>query len=96
MANTFANAPLDRFARGNRHALTEPQQRGALLFFTSGTCVNCHGVAGASNEMFTDFENYVAGIPQIAPKGFGLKSGGDPLNAEDFPGNFAFSGPGLR
>jgi len=92
MDNTFANAPLDRFARGYRRALTESQQRGALLFFTRGTCVSCHGVAGASNEMFTDFENYVAGIPQIAPKGFGLRRGGDPLNAEDFPGNFAFSG----
>ena len=92
VANSFANAPLDRFARGHRHALTESQQRGALLFFTKG-CLSCHGVAGASNEMFTDFENYVAGIPQIAPKGFGLKPGGDPLNADDFPGNFAFSGP---
>ena len=93
MANTFANAPLDRFARGHRHALTESQQRGALLFFTRGNCVSCHGVAGASNEMFTDFENYVAGIPPIAPGGFGLKPGGDPLNPDDFPGNFAFSGP---
>ena len=93
MANTFANAPLDRFARGNRNALTEPQQRGAMLFFTRGTCLNCHGVAGASNEMFTDFESHVAGIPQIAPKGFGLKPGGDPSNADDFPGNFAFAGP---
>ena len=93
MANTYANAPLDRFARGQRDALTESQQRGALLFFTRGTCVSCHAVAGASNEMFTDFDNYVAGIPQVAPKGFGLKPGGDPLNADDFPGNFAFSGP---
>ena len=93
MANTFANAPLDRFARGERHALTASQQRGALLFFTRGTCVSCHAVAGASNEMFTDFDTYVAGIPQIAPKGFGLKPGGDPLNPDDFPGNFAFSGP---
>lgn len=93
MANTYANAPLDRFARGNRHALTEPQQRGALLFFTTGTCVNCHGVAGESHEMFTDFETYVSGIPQIAPKGFGLKPGGDPLNPDDFAGNFKFSGP---
>lgn len=93
MANTFANAPLDRFARGQRHALTESQQRGALLFFTRGTCVTCHAVAGASSEMFTDFETYVAGIPQIAPKGFGLRPGGDPLNPDHFPGNFAFSGP---
>jgi cytochrome c peroxidase len=44
--------------------------------------------------MFTDFENYVAGIPQIAPKGFGLTPGGNPSNPDDFPGNFAFSGPG--
>ncbi len=93
MANTYANAPLDRFARGQRDALTESQQRGALLFFTRGTCVSCHAVAGASNEMFTDFDNYVAGIPQVAPKGFGLKPGGDPLSSDDFPGNFAFSGP---
>ncbi len=92
MSNTFANAPLDRFARGHRQAMTESQQRGAMIFFTRG-CLSCHGVAGASNEMFTDFENYVAGIPQVAPKGFGLKAGGDPSNADDFPGNFAFSGP---
>jgi len=93
MANTFANAPLDRFARGHRDALTESQQRGALLFFTRGTCVSCHAVAGASGEMFTDFETNVAGVPQIAPKGFGLRPGGDPLNPDHFPGNFAFSGP---
>ena len=93
MANTYANAPLDRFARGHRQALTKSQQRGALLFFTRGNCVSCHAVAGASGEMFTDFESYVAGIPQIAPKGFGLRPGGHPLNPDDFPGNFAFSGP---
>ena len=35
----FANAPLDRFARGQRHALTESQKRGALLFFgKAGAC----------------------------------------------------------
>lgn len=43
--------------------------------------------------MFTDFANHVSGVPQIAPKGFGLRAGGDPENADDFPGNFAFSGP---
>src|SRR5262249_23833233 len=68
-----ADAPLDRFARGQRDALTEPQQRGALLFFTRGGCLSCHGVAGVSNEMFTDFENHVAGIPQIAPRAYGLR-----------------------
>lgn len=93
IANSFADAPLDRFARGHRNAMTDSQQRGALLFFTKGQCLGCHGVAGASNEMFTDFDNHVAGIPPIAPKGFGLRPGGDPLNPADFPGNFAFSGP---
>jgi cytochrome c peroxidase len=90
---SFADAPLDRFARGHRNALTESEQRGALLFFTTSQCLNCHSVAGASSEMFTDFENHVAGIPQIAPKAYGLREGGDPLDPDDFPGNFAFSGP---
>jgi cytochrome c peroxidase len=35
----FANAPLDRFARGQRHALTESQKRGALIFFGKAGCV---------------------------------------------------------
>ena len=93
IANAFADAPLDRFARGYRRAMTEQQKRGALLFFTKAQCVTCHAVAGESNEMFSDFQSHVAGIPPIAPKGFGLKPGGDPRNPDDFPGNFAFSGP---
>jgi cytochrome c peroxidase len=93
IANSFADAPLDRFARGQHSALTQPQARGAILFFNKGGCVSCHAVAGRASEMFSDFENHVSGVPQIAPKGFGLRPGGDPLNPEDFPGNFAFSGP---
>src|SRR5204862_4665239 len=31
-------------------------------------CVACHSVAGPSNEMFSDFEEHAAGIPQIAPR----------------------------
>ncbi len=92
MANSFADAPLDRFARGERNALNETQTRGAILFFTKGRCVSCHAVAGRASEMFSDFENHVSGVPQIAPKGFGLRPGGDPLNPDDFPGNFVFSG----
>jgi cytochrome c peroxidase len=92
VSTSFANAPLDQFARGHRNALTESEQRGALLFFTRGRCLDCHGVAGASGEMFTDFANHVSGIPQVAPKAYGLRSGGDPLDPDDFPGNFAFSG----
>ena len=93
MSNTYADAPLDRFARGANGAMTSEQKRGALLFFGKAQCVACHAVAGESNEMFSDFNNHVAGIPQIAPKRFGLKPGGDPLNPDDFPGNFLFAGP---
>lgn len=93
IGNTFANAPLDKFARGDHHAMTDQQKRGALVFFGKGNCVACHTVAGKSNEMFSDFENHVVGIPQIAPAGFGLRPGGNPLNPADFPGNFLFAGP---
>jgi len=77
-----ANAPIDRYARGDRNALTESQKRGALLFFGKGTCVECHSVAGQSNEMFSDFQMHNIGVPQIAPAfGIGL-------------GNMIFDGPG--
>jgi len=79
---TFANAPIDRFARGRHDAMTDAEKRGALLFFGKAGCVACHAVAGASNEMFTDFENRVAGVPQIAPQ-FGAAAG-----------NMIFDGPG--
>jgi cytochrome c peroxidase len=78
----FADAPIDRYARGNLHALTQKEKQGALIFFGSGRCVACHSVAGASNEMFSDFQMHVVGVPQIAPLfGVGL-------------GNVIFDGPG--
>ena len=64
---TFADAPIDRFARGHRNALTDAQKQGALLFFGAARCVQCHKVSGSSNEMFSDFSAHVIGIPQIAP-----------------------------
>lgn len=64
---TFANAPIDRFARGEREALTNDEKQGALLFFGKAGCVDCHAVGGGSNEMFSDFQDHVAGVPQIAP-----------------------------
>ena len=79
---TFANAPIDRFARGNPKAMTNKQKRGALLFFGEAGCVQCHAVGGPSNEMFSDFQMHTIGVPQIAPV-FGVGTG-----------NFVFSGPG--
>jgi cytochrome c peroxidase len=83
----FANAPIDQMARGDHNAMTASQKRGALLFFGKARCVQCHAVsgqsaAGASNEMFTDFEERVIAVPQIAPV-FGVGKG-----------NVIFDGPG--
>ena len=78
----FADAPIDRFARGNHGAMTPAEKRGALVFFGKGNCVSCHAVRGNSNEMFSDFKNHVIGVPQIAPFfGVGLS-------------NMIFDGPG--
>jgi len=63
----YANAPIDRYARGNSNALTRRQKLGAVLFFGSARCVQCHAVSGDANEMFSDFEQHVAAIPQVAP-----------------------------
>lgn len=78
----FASAPIDRYARGELTALTREQKLGALLFFGKAKCVRCHAVSGESNEMFSDFQNRVIGVPQIAP-GFGVGVG-----------NMIFDGPG--
>lgn len=78
----FANAPIDRYARGNTGALSEDQKKGAVIFFGRGRCVSCHAVRGRSNEMFSDFEMHNTGVPQIAPL-FGVGTG-----------NVLFDGPG--
>jgi len=77
-----ANAPIDRYARGDTTAMTDAQKRGALLFFGKANCVACHAVSGKSNEMFSDFRMHNIGVPQIAPV-FGAGTG-----------NVIFDGPG--
>jgi cytochrome c peroxidase len=74
----FADSPLDRFARGDRRAMTVTQMKGALIFFGKGGCLQCHAVTG----VFSDFKMHVAGVPQIAPY-FGVGQG-----------NVIFDGPG--
>jgi cytochrome c peroxidase len=63
----FADAPIDQYARGKKSALTVEQKKGAMVFFGKGRCVQCHAVSGQSNEMFSDFNQHVIGVPQIAP-----------------------------
>ena len=78
----FADAPIDQFARGHENAMTDAEKRGALVFFGDGKCVTCHAVRGKSNEMFSDFQNHVAGIPQLTPA-FGVGTS-----------NMVYDGPG--
>ncbi len=79
----FANAPIDRFARGESEAMSQSQKAGALLFFGRAGCVRCHAVGGQSNEMFSDFRQHVAGIPQVAPSHANVIFDGPGAN-EDF------------
>jgi cytochrome c peroxidase len=78
----FANAPIDRYARGDANALNANEKQGALIFFGKGKCVSCHAVAGQSNEMFSDFKMHNIAVPPIAPF-FGAGRG-----------NVIFDGPG--
>lgn len=78
-----ANAPIDRFARGQPGAMTNDEKRGALLFFGEAGCVECHAVDvpfASGDEMFTDYREHVIGVPQIVP---------DVTNAD-------FDGPGAN
>ena len=98
-ALTAANAPLDRFARGDRHAMTPGQKRGALLFFGEARCVACHAVAGQSNEMFSDFKPHRIGGPQLAPvfsRGTGNVIFDGPGEDEDFGFEQSESDPSVR
>jgi cytochrome c peroxidase len=79
----YANAPIDRYARGDERALTASQKRGATLFFGRAGCVTCHAVSGQSNEMFSDFRQHVAGIPQVMPSFTNMTFDGPGAN-EDF------------
>jgi len=82
-SQVHANAPIDRYARGEQGAMTLAQKRGAALFFGRANCISCHAVSGQSNEMFSDFAQHVAGIPQVAPS-FGNVTFDGPGSNEDF------------
>jgi cytochrome c peroxidase len=87
---TFANAPIDRYARGDPQALTPREKAGALLFFGEAGCVTCHQVSGRSNEMFSDFHDHVLGVPQLVPPNTNITFDGAGAN-EDF-GREQFTG----
>ncbi len=58
----MTDAPWDHFLLGDDNAISEAAKRGALTFFTAGKCSSCH-----SGDLFSDFENYNIGVPQVGP-----------------------------
>ena len=62
-----ADAPLDRYARGDQSALSYDEKAGARLFFDEAMCAECHIVRGNANQMFSDFEPHVLAVPQVVP-----------------------------
>jgi cytochrome c peroxidase len=101
---TFANAPIDRYARGDLAALDPAEKRGALLFFGKAGCVGCHSVSGNSNEMFSDFKQHAIAVPQLVPQltnnQFDGPAANEDFGREDFTGNpadrYQFRTPSLR
>jgi cytochrome c peroxidase len=101
---SFANAPIDRYARGQPDALTTSEKRGALVFFGKGGCGACHAVSGNANEMFTDFREHSIAVPQLVPLQTNNQFDGTAAN-EDFgrsevtqneADRYAFRTPSLR
>ncbi len=76
-----ANAPFDRYMRGDTDALSPEQVRGMERFQSAG-CINCH-----SGPMFSDFSAHVLGVPD-SPKLPQPDSGVD--------SKYAFRTPSLR
>jgi cytochrome c peroxidase len=79
----FSDAPIDKFARGDKSAMSDSQMQGALLFFGKAGCVQCHAVSGESNEQFSDFRQHVIGLPQLFPNLGNVPFDGPDAN-EDF------------
>jgi len=101
---TFADAPIDRYARGVRNALDGSEKRGAVLFFGKAGCVQCHSVSGSSEELFTDFRSHAIAVPQLVPgdtnNQFDGAAANEDFGREDATGNrddrYAFRTPSLR
>jgi cytochrome c peroxidase len=78
---TAADAPFDRYMRGDRDAMTQPQIEGMRRFERIG-CTNCH-----RGPMFSDYQLHVLGVPdnsRLAETDSGVK------------GTYAFRTPSLR
>lgn len=63
-AYTFLDSPFDQYLEhdNNNGALADDAKRGALLFYGSAGCANCH-----SGSLLTDQRHHNIGIPPVGP-----------------------------
>lgn len=59
---SFNDSPWDRYLAGNEDALSDEAKEGALLFYGSAGCANCH-----SGNLLTDQNFHNIAIPQLGP-----------------------------
>jgi cytochrome c peroxidase len=79
-----ADAPFDRYARGDTSALQPDEKKGALLFMSiRAGCTECHITHSFANEMFSDFDAHVLAVPQVVPTTTNVAYDGSRAN-EDF------------
>ncbi len=90
---TFEDSPFDLYMRGDLDALSEPQKRGAMLFYGEAGCATCH-----STGLLTDQKFYNLAVMQLGPG----KGREEPLDlgrareTGDACDRFAFRTPPLR
>ena len=53
---------FDKYARGNKKALTQKEKKGLILFMAKAACTQCH-----NGFNFTDNQFHVLGVPQEGP-----------------------------
>ncbi len=96
-AFAFADSPFDQYIAGDNSALSDPQKRGATLFYGKAGCASCH-----SGPLMTDQKTHNIGSPQLGP---GKEASDSPDVGQDFgamavTGNeadrYAFRTPPLR
>ncbi|MCA9974611.1 MAG: c-type cytochrome [Anaerolineales bacterium] len=92
-AFTLLNSPWDRYLAGDTAVLSDAAKRGALLFYGTAGCANCH-----AGNLLTDQQAHNIGVPQIGP-GKGDEAPldlGRARELEGLNGRYAFRTPPLR
>ena len=85
--------PFDDYLAGDSTAISDGAKLGAILFYSSGGCANCH-----SGSLFSDNEFHNTGVPQLGPgktESAPFDHGRELVSA-DAVDRFAFRTPSLR